>query len=88
MAKYELLAAIASFFGLFAFLSSVYKIKLSQNTKSLTNISLLANLCSQILLFSYAYINDLKGIMYPVILYIIGIMYILYVKDVVNKEYD
>jgi hypothetical protein len=88
MAKYELLAAFANAFGLFAFISSVHKIFLTCNTESLTNISIITNLFGQLLLFTYAYINDLKGIMYPIYIFIIGLNYILYIKIFVNKEYN
>lgn len=86
MAKLELLAAFASSLGLFAFLSIVFKVGKTKNTKAITNVSLLSNLLAQLLLFVYAYSNDLKGLMYPIVVYASGILYILYVKNKMNKE--
>jgi uncharacterized protein with PQ loop repeat len=87
MAKYEVLAGFASSLGLFAFLTIVWRIFATQNTISLTTASLFSNLIAQIFLFIYAYKNHLKGLMYPIILYVAGIIYILYVKIIKNKEY-
>lgn len=87
MAKYEFLAGFASSLGLFAFMTIVYRVFTVQNTSSLTTTSLLSNLIAQTLLFIYAYSNGLKGLMYPIYLYVFGIIYILYVKIIKNKEY-
>lgn len=87
MAKYEFLAGFASSLGLFAFMTIVYRVFTVQNTSSLTTTSLLSYLITQTLLFIYAYSNDLKGLMYPIYLYVFGIIYILYVKIIKNKEY-
>jgi len=87
MAKYEFLAGFASSLGLFAFMTIVYRIFSSQNTASLTTASLFSNLIAQSFLFIYAYTNGLKGLMYPIYLYVFGIIYILYVKIIKNKEY-
>ena len=87
MAKYEFLAGFASSLGLFAFMSIVYRIFTSQNTSSLTTTSLISNLIAQTFLFIYAYSNELKGLMYPIYLYVFGILYILYIKIIKNKEY-
>lgn len=87
MAKYEFLAGFASSLGLFAFMTIVYRVFSTQNTSSLTSASLVSNLLAQSLLFIYAYSNTLKGLMYPIFLYVFGIIYILYVKMVKNKEY-
>lgn len=87
MAKYEFLAGFASSLGLFAFMTIVYRIYILQNTMSLTTASLFSNLISQLFLFIYAYKNNLKGLVYPIYLYIFGIVYILYVKIIKNKEY-
>ena len=86
MAKFELLAGVASSLGLFAFLSIVLKVGRTYNTKAITNVSLLSNLLAQLLLFIYAYTNDLKGLMYPIIIYACGLTYVVYVKNVINKE--
>jgi len=53
----------------------------------LTTASLFSNLIAQSFLFIYAYTNGLKGLMYPIYLYVFGIIYILYVKIIRNKEY-
>lgn len=87
MAKYEFLAGFASSLGLFAFMTIVHRIFTSQNTASLTTTSLFSNLLAQSFLFIYAYTNDLKGLMYPIYLYVFGIIYILYIKILKNKEY-
>mgnify|MGYP001048229727 CR=1 FL=1 len=87
MAKYEFLAGFASSLGLFAFMTIVFRIFSSQNTASLTTASLFSNLIAQLFLFIYAYSNDLKGLLYPIYFYTFGIIYILYVKIIRNKEY-
>lgn len=86
MAKYEFLGAIASSLGLFAFISIVIRVFYTKSTVSLTNVSLISNLLAQFLLFIYSYTNNLKGLMYPIAIYCIGLVYILYVKILVNKE--
>lgn len=88
MPKLEPLAGFASSIGLFAFLSMSYRIFKTNNTSSLGTVSLVANLNAQLLLFIYSYINNLKGLMYPIIVYIIGLIYILYVKIIQNREYE
>lgn len=87
MVKYEALAGFASSLGLFAFLTIVHRIYSTKNTSSLTTLSLISNLTAQILLFIYSYTNKLKGLMYPIILYVSGLIYILYIKIIKNKEY-
>lgn len=87
MAKYEVLAGFASSIGLFAFMTIVYRIYSTQNTSSLTTASLFSNLIAQTFLFIYAYTNGLKGLIYPIYLYVSGIIYILYVKIGRNQEY-
>lgn len=87
MAKYEVLAGFASSLGLFAFMTIVYRIYSTQNTSSLTTASLFSNLIAQTFLFIYAYTNGLKGLIYPIYLYVSGIIYILYVKIGRNQEY-
>lgn len=87
MAKYEFLAGFASSLGVIAFMSIVHRVYYSHNTTSLTTASLFSNLIAQTFLFIYAYTNGLKGLIYPIYLYVFGIIYILYVKIIKNKEY-
>ena len=86
MAKYEYLGAIASSLGLFAFVSIVIRVFYTKSTVSITNISLFSNLLGQSLLLFYSYSNNLKGLMYPIFIYCVGLFYIIYIKNVVNKE--
>ena len=87
MAKYEVLAGFASSLGLFAFMTIVYRVYTSENTLSITTLSLFSNLVAQTFLYIYSYKNNLKGLQYPIMVYISGIIYIMYVKIAKNKEY-
>ena len=87
MAKYEIIAGLASSLSLFAFIAVVFRIYSSRVTQSLSTLSLLSNIVAQGLLLFYAIQNNLKGLMYPIFLYVLGIVYILYVKIIENKEY-
>lgn len=88
MAKYELLAGLASSFGLFAFMSIVFRVYHTHDTSAITLTSLLSNLMAQIMLLVYSNANQLMGLFYPIIVYIVGISYVLYVKLFHNKEIE
>lgn len=87
MAKYEFLAGFASSLGLFAFMTIVYRIYNTQNTTAITTSSLFSNFIAQVFLLIYAYKNNLKGLIYPIYIYILGIAYMTYVKILKNKEF-
>lgn len=87
MTKYEILAGFASSLSLFAFLSIVQRIYSSKKTNSITTISLVSNFTAQCMLLFYSLQNNLKGLMYPILIYLLGLTYIIYVKIIENQEY-
>jgi hypothetical protein len=80
MGKYEGLVGIAGTLGLISFGSLLLKIYETHNTTSLPWSWLLINLTAQCLAFTYGIVNKAYGIFIPCTLFILGLLYILYIK--------
>ena len=80
MGKYEGLIGIAGILGLVSFSSLLQKIYESHNTTSLPFSWIIINLVAQSLSVIYGITNNAYGIYIPCIVFVIGLLYILYVK--------
>ena len=85
MGKYESLIGAAGILGLISFSSLLVEIYNTHNTTSLPWTWILMNLGAQILSLIYGITNGSWGIVMPGILFLMGLVYILYVKSV-HKE--
>ena len=84
--KHSELALIADILSVFAFYFFIYRIHVTNITSNLTYLWILLILMSQILLFIYGKINNLFVIYAPAIIIFIGMIYILYIKAIRNKD--
>jgi hypothetical protein len=80
MGRYELLATAALTFNIASFFTLIRKVHLTKNTISLPWYYVIGNIVSQILLFTYGYINNAYGLYIPSIFLFSGVLYIAYVK--------
>jgi hypothetical protein len=80
MGKYESLIGAAGILGLISFSSLLVEIYKTHNTESLPWTWILMNLAAQILSLIYGIGNGSWGIVLPGILFLVGLVYILYVK--------
>jgi uncharacterized protein with PQ loop repeat len=80
MGKYEPLIAIAGTLGLISFSTLIQKIYETRNTTSLPWTWVIMNLVAQSLAVTYGIINLSYGIIIPGLLFLSGLLYILYVK--------
>lgn len=85
MSKYEELTYISSIFALTAFSFLIYNVYQSKNTSHLEFIWIFLLITAQILMFIYGKLNHIHGLYVPATIYIMGLIYVLYVK-VVYKE--
>ena len=85
MGKYESLIGAAGVLGLISFSSLLLEIYKTHNTTSLPWTWILMNLGAQILSLIYGIGNGSWGIVMPGILFLAGLLYILYVKSM-HKE--
>jgi hypothetical protein len=86
MGKYEYLIGTAGILGLISFSSLLILIYQTHNTTSLPWTWILMNLAAQILSLFYGVANGSVGIVLPGILFLIGLLYILYIKFKHNNE--
>ena len=86
MGKYEGLVATAGVLGLISFSSLIQRIYVTYNTDSLPWTWISMNLAAQVLAFSYGVLNGAYGIFIPNSLFILGLIYILYVKLFKKKK--
>ena len=80
MPKFESLIGVAGIFGLVSFSSLIQKIYDTHNTTSLPWTWIIMNLSAQVLSLLYGLANKAYGIYIPTSLFLIGLIYILYVK--------
>ena len=81
MGKYESLVGTAGIMGLISFSSLLITIYNTHNTTSLPWTWVLMNLGAQVLSMIYGIANGSWGIVLPGILFIIGMVYIFYIKS-------
>jgi hypothetical protein len=87
MGRFESLIGIAGILGLISFSSLIEQIYKTHNTTSLPWTWVLMNLGAQSLSMIYGIGNLSYGIVLPGILFISGLLYILYVK-LNHKQYE
>ena len=80
MAKFEILAASAGILGIVSFSSLLYKIFLTYNTTSLPWTWVISNISAQSLMLAYGIVNDLPGITWPSVAFVLGLVYIVIIK--------
>ena len=80
MGKYEPLMAISGGIGLISFSFLLYKVYSTQNTKSFSIYWLLGNFIAIILSIIYGVINDDYGIYAPSGIFLLGTIYLLFIK--------
>jgi len=87
MGKYESLIGIAGILGLISFSSLIKEVYSTHNTTSLPWTWILMNLGAQTLSLIYGIGNLSYGIVLPGLLFLSGLIYILYVKFN-HKKYE
>ncbi len=80
MGKYEPVIAIAGGIGIASFSFLIKKVYNTQNTTSLDEIWLLGNFIAMLLNLFYGIVNNAYGIYIPAILFLIGTVYLIYIK--------
>jgi uncharacterized protein with PQ loop repeat len=80
MGKFESLIGVAGVMGLISFSSLLVTIYETHNTTSLPWTWVIMNLSAQVLSLIYGIGNGSWGIVLPGILFLLGMLYILYVK--------
>ena len=85
MGKYEVLIGTAGILGLVSFSSLIMKIYRTNNTESLPWTWILLNITAQLLSLIYGIKNNAVGIYIPNSIFLCGLMYIFYVKQL-NKS--
>jgi hypothetical protein len=78
--RFEALVGIAGLLGLVSFSTLIQKIYDTHNTDSLPWTWIALNITAQVLSFTYGVANNAYGIYIPNSFFIIGLLYILYVK--------
>lgn len=87
MGKYESLIGIAGIIGLISFSSLIQKIYETHNTTSLPWTWVSMNIAAQVLSLIYGIVNNAYGIILPNILFLVGLIYVFYVK-LNHKQYE
>ena len=87
MGKYESIIGIAGALGLVSFGSLLKEIYTTHNATSLPWTWIMVNLVAQTLSVIYGVANNSYGIYVPCILFVLGLLYILYVK-LNHKKYE
>ena len=82
MGKYESLIGVAGILGLVSFSSLIQKIYETHNTTSLPWTWILMNFIGQLLALIYGIANNSYGISIPCFIFLVGLVYIFYVKTV------
>ena len=85
MLKHEEFAFISGILSITAFSLLIYNIYITKNTDSLTFIWIFLILAAQSLMFIYGKLNHIHGLYIPATIFLIGMLYILYVKVVYNE---
>ena len=95
--KGQIIAIVSGILTITAFSHLVMNVHVTKNTENLTFTWMLLVILGQSLLIIYGIMNNAYGIYIPAFIFIIGILYIFYVKinysanqtvtsDLVNKE--
>ena len=82
MGKYESLIGVAGILGLISFSSLIQQIYQTRNTASLPWSWIYVNFIGQLLAFIYGVANKSYGIYIPCFIFLLGLVYIFYIKMV------
>jgi hypothetical protein len=85
MLKHEEFPFISGILSITAFAFLIYEIYITKNTDGISFIWIFLILGAQLLMFMYGKLNHIQGLYIPATIFLIGILYILYVK-LVYKE--
>ena len=85
MFKHDELAFMSGVLSIIAFSFLLYNVYYTKNTSSLTFIWIFLVITAQVLMFTYGKINNIQLLYIPAIIYILGVIYILYIK-IMYKE--
>lgn len=85
MLKHEEFPFISGILSITAFAFLIYEIYITKKTDSISFIWIFLILGAQSLMFIYGKLNHIQGLYIPATIFLIGILYILYVK-LVYKE--
>lgn len=84
--KYKNVGLLASVLLIFAFSHLVVRVHYTKETQHLSYNWIFLILCGQGLYGFYGYVNNLYGIIIPSLCVTIGVLYILYIKLVHDKN--
>ena len=85
MLKHEEFPFISGILSITAFAFLIYEIYITKKTDSISFIWICLILVAQSLMFTYGKLNHIQGLYIPATIFLIGILYILYVKVVYNE---
>jgi hypothetical protein len=84
--KYQILTLISRILTLLALSSLVIRAHFTKETDHFTFTWIILGLIAQTLLFIYGFINGLYDICLPALIFISGVLYILYIKLIYHKN--
>ena len=84
--KLEALVGLAGMLGLVSFSTLIQRIYSTHNTDSLPWTWVTLNITAQLLSFTYGVANGAYGIYIPNSLFLVGLLYIVYVKFMYNPK--
>jgi hypothetical protein len=88
MGKYELVATLAMSLNIISFATLVHRVHITRNTSTLSWIYLSGIITSQLLFIFYSFVNNAYGILYPTILVLSGLLYIVYIKFIYQETHS
>ena len=85
MLKHEELVFMSGIISIIAFSLFVHRVHTTKNTDNLTFFWIFLIIIAQTLLVIYGKINNIQGLYIPAFVFIVGVLYILYIK-IIYKE--
>ncbi len=83
--KYRYLLVLSSILTISAFVNLVFRVHITKDTEHLTYLWAILNLCAQMMILSYGFLNKVHEMYIMSFVFILGIVYILYTK-VIHEE--
>ena len=85
MLKYQELSFMSGIISIIAFSFFIYRVHITKNTDNITFLWIFLIIIAQTLMVIYGKINHIHGLYIPALIFITGILYILYIK-IIYKE--
>lgn len=85
MIKHEELAYMSGIISIIAFSFFIHRIHITKNTDNLTFFWIFLIIIAQTLMVIYGKINHIQGLYIPALVFIVGILYILYIKIIYRE---